>query len=143
MRWMLRGKIHRATVTETRLDYVGSITVDEDLLDKACIWIGEKVSIGNVTNGARFETYTIPGERGSGIIALNGAAAHLCNVGDKIIIMGRKMAKSLKFASTVCTRYAVIVGAKELEEDSVTLRDMHTGEQKAVKLEDLADTIKG
>ncbi|MFA6952927.1 MAG: aspartate 1-decarboxylase [Candidatus Methanomethylophilaceae archaeon] len=91
MRWMLRGKIHRATVTETRLDYVGSITVDEDLLDKAGIWIGEKVSIGNVTNGARFETYTIPGERGSGIIALNGAAAHLCNVGDKIIIMGYEL----------------------------------------------------
>jgi aspartate 1-decarboxylase len=88
MRWMLRGKIHRATVTETRLDYEGSITVDQDLLDKSGIWLGEKVYIANVTNGSRFETYSLPGERGSGIIALNGAAAHLCNVGDKIIIMG-------------------------------------------------------
>jgi len=88
MRWMLRGKIHRATVTQTRLDYEGSITIDQDLLDKAGIWLGEKVYIANVTNGSRFETYTLPGERGSGIIALNGAAAHLCNVGDKIIIMG-------------------------------------------------------
>lgn len=88
MRWMLRGKIHRATVTETRLDYEGSITVDQDLLDKSGIWLGEKVYIANVTNGARFETYSLPGDRGSGIVALNGAAAHLCNVGDKIIIMG-------------------------------------------------------
>jgi aspartate 1-decarboxylase len=88
MRWMLRGKIHRATVTETRLDYEGSITVDQDLLDKSGIWLGERVSIANVTNGARFDTYTLPGERGSGIIAINGAAAHLCNIGDKIIIMG-------------------------------------------------------
>lgn len=88
---MLRGKIHRAAVTETRLDYEGSITVDADLLDKAGIWIGEKVTIANVTNGNRFETYTMEGDRGSGIIALNGAAAHLCNVGDKIIIMGYEL----------------------------------------------------
>lgn len=88
---MLRGKIHRATVTETRLDYEGSITVDADLLEKAGIWLGEKVYIANVTNGNRFETYTLPGERGSGIIALNGAAAHLCNKGDRIIIMGYEL----------------------------------------------------
>lgn len=91
MRWMLRGKIHRAVVTETRLDYEGSITVDQDLLDKAGIWLGEKVSIANVNNGARFDTYTLAGERGSGIIALNGAAARLCSVGDKIIIMGYEL----------------------------------------------------
>lgn len=91
MRWMLRGKIHRATVTETRLDYEGSITVDQDLLDKAGIWLGEKVMIADVNNGNRFETYTLPGERGSGMIALNGAAAHLCSVGDKIIIMGYEL----------------------------------------------------
>lgn len=88
MRWMLRSKIHRATVTETRLDYEGSITVDQDLMDRVGIWVGEKVLIADVDNGNRFETYALPGERGSGIIALNGAAAHLCNVGDKIIIMG-------------------------------------------------------
>lgn len=88
MRSMLRSKIHRATVTETRLEYEGSITVDQDLLDKAGIWLGERVLIADVNNGNRFETYTLPGERGSGIIALNGAAAHLCSIGDKIIIMG-------------------------------------------------------
>ena len=91
MRWMLRSKIHRATVTETRLDYEGSITVDQNLLDKAGIWLGEKVLVADVNNGNRFETYTLPGERGSGIIALNGAAAHLCNIGDKIIIMGYEL----------------------------------------------------
>ena len=101
MRWMLRGKIHRATVTETRLDYEGSITVDEDLLEKAGIWTGEKVYIANVTNGARFETYTLPGDRGTGIIALNGAAAHLCSVGDKIIIMGYELTEDHIHAKVV------------------------------------------
>jgi aspartate 1-decarboxylase len=70
------------------VDYEGSITVDMGLLEKAGIWVGEKVFVANVTNGARFETYTMEGERDSGIVALNGAAAHLCSVGDKIIIMG-------------------------------------------------------
>ena len=85
---MLRSKIHRATVTERRLDYEWSITIDVDLLERSGIWVGEKVLIADVNNGKRLETYTLPGERGSGIIALNGAAAHLCNLGDKIIIMG-------------------------------------------------------
>lgn len=91
MRWMLRSKIHRATVTDTRLDYEGSITIDEELLEKAGIWVGEKVSIANVNNGARFETYVFKGGRGTGIIALNGAAARLCEKGDKIIIMGYEL----------------------------------------------------
>ena len=91
MRWMLRGKIHRATVTETRLDYEGSITIDQDLLDKAGIWVGEKVTIADVNNGNRFDTYTLPGERGSGIIAINGAAAHLCDEGDLVIIMAYEL----------------------------------------------------
>ena len=91
MRWMLRSKIHRATVTETRLDYEGSITVDEDLLERVGIWIGEKVTIANVNNGARFETYTVAGDRGTGIVAVNGAAARLCDKGDKIIIMGYEL----------------------------------------------------
>ena len=91
MRWVLRSKIHRATVTETRLDYEGSITIDEDLLDRVGIWVGEKVTIADVTNGNRFETYTLPGARGSGIIAINGAAAHLCNEGDKVIIMAYEL----------------------------------------------------
>ncbi len=87
MRWMIRSKIHRATVTDARLDYEGSITVDEDLLDRVGMWVGEKVLVADVNNGNRFETYTLPGERGSGIIALNGAAAHMCELGDKVIIM--------------------------------------------------------
>lgn len=88
MRWMLRGKIHRATVTETRLDYEGSITVDSKLMAAAEIWAGEKVHVVNINNGARFETYVLEGDPGSGIIALNGAAARLNQKNDKIIIMG-------------------------------------------------------
>ena len=84
---MLAGKIHRATVTQTDLDYVGSITIDEDLLDAAHILEYQRVEIANLANGERFATYTIAGERGSGIICLNGAAAHRATPGDKIIIM--------------------------------------------------------
>jgi len=91
MRWMLRSKIHRATVTETRLDYEGSITIDEVLLEKAGIWIGEKVTIANVNNGERFETYVFKGDAKTGMVAVNGAAARLCSKGDKIIIMGYEL----------------------------------------------------
>ena len=84
---MLKGKIHRATVTEAKLNYVGSITIDEDLLDAAGILEYEYVQIADVDNGARFETYTIAGERGSGMICLNGAAARQVQLGDKVIIM--------------------------------------------------------
>lgn len=84
---MLKGKIHRVTVRQAALDYVGSITVDEDLMDAAGILEYEKVQIVDVNNGSRFETYTIAGERGSGMICLNGAAARCVSVGDKIIIM--------------------------------------------------------
>lgn len=84
---MLKGKIHRATVTQAELDYVGSITVDRDLLDASGILEYEKVQVVNIHNGSRFETYTIAGERGSGVICLNGAAARCASVGDKIIIM--------------------------------------------------------
>ena len=84
---MLKGKIHRATVMQAEFDYVGSITVDEDLLEAAGILEYEKVQIVDVNNGERFETYTIAGERGSGMICLNGAAARCVQKGDKIIIM--------------------------------------------------------
>ena len=84
---MLKGKIHRATVTQAELNYVGSITVDEEMLEAAGILEYEKVQIVDVDNGSRFETYTICGERGSGMICLNGAAARCVSVGDKIIIM--------------------------------------------------------
>ncbi len=84
---MLKGKIHRATVVQAELNYVGSITVDMDLLDAAGILEYEKVQIVDINNGSRFETYTIAGERGSGMICLNGAAARCVSTGDKIIIM--------------------------------------------------------
>ncbi len=84
---MLKGKIHRATVVQAELDYVGSITVDPDLLEAAGILEYEMVQIVDIDNGARFETYTIAGERGSGMICLNGAAARCVQVKDKIIIM--------------------------------------------------------
>ena len=87
LRNILRSKIHRATVTEANLDYVGSITIDRDLMDRADLAEWECVLIADLVNGSRHETYVIPGERGSGVICINGAAAHLVNVGDKIIIM--------------------------------------------------------
>lgn len=84
---MLKAKIHRAIVTQAELDYVGSITVDMDLLEQAGILEYEKVQIVDVNNGSRFETYTIAGERGSGVMCLNGAAARMVQTGDKIILM--------------------------------------------------------
>lgn len=84
---MLKGKIHRATVTQAELNYVGSITVDQDLLDLSGIKEYEKVQVVDIDNGNRLETYTIAGERGSGLICLNGAAARCVSVGDKVIIM--------------------------------------------------------
>ena len=84
---MLKGKIHRATVVQAELNYVGSITVDLDLLEASGILEYEKVQIVDIDNGSRFETYTIAGERGSGMICLNGAAARCVSTGDKIIIM--------------------------------------------------------
>ena len=84
---MLHGKIHRANVTQAELNYVGSITVDTDLLEAAGIYEYQKVQIVDIDNGQRFETYTIAGESGSGTICLNGAAARCVSVGDKIIIM--------------------------------------------------------
>ena len=84
---MLKGKIHRATVIEAEVDYVGSITIDAELMEAAGIMEYEKVAVADITNGARLETYTIAGERGSGMICLNGAAAKLINKGDMVIIM--------------------------------------------------------
>jgi aspartate 1-decarboxylase len=87
LRTMCKGKIHRATVTQANLNYVGSITIDQDLLDAANIYPYEKVQIVNINNGSRLETYTIAGARGSGVICLNGAAARLTSEGDLIIII--------------------------------------------------------
>lgn len=87
MRIMMKSKIHRATVTQADLDYVGSVTLDAALMDAADLLEGEQVAIVDITNGARIETYVIPGEAGSGVIGINGAAAHLVHPGDLVIIM--------------------------------------------------------
>jgi len=84
---MLYSKIHRATVTDANLNYIGSITIDEDLLDAAALRVGQKVEIVNINNGERFSTYTIKGKRGSKDMCLNGAAARKVEVGDKIIVI--------------------------------------------------------
>ena len=88
MRWLIRSKIHKATVTEADINYVGSVTIDEDLIDLVGLMEGEKVLVTSNTSGARLETYVIRGKRGSGVICMNGAAAHLIKVGDEVIIMG-------------------------------------------------------
>ena len=92
MRTLLKSKIHRAFVTDANPDYVGSILIDEELMDRTDIWNFEKVLVCDVTNGNRFETYAIPCERGSGIVAVQGAAARLVNNGDCIIIMAFDLA---------------------------------------------------
>jgi aspartate 1-decarboxylase len=87
MRIMMKSKIHRATVTQADLHYVGSVTLDAALMEAADLLEGEQVAIVDITNGARIETYVIPGERGSGVIGINGAAAHLVHPNDLVIIM--------------------------------------------------------
>jgi aspartate 1-decarboxylase len=100
MRWMLRSKIHKATVTEADPDYIGSITIDEELIEKAGLWPGEKVLVVDNTNGARVTTYAIKGKRGSGIICMNGASAHLIKKGHEVIIMGFELTdKPIKAAN--------------------------------------------
>src|SRR3954464_6685591 len=101
MRIMMKSKIHRATVTQADLHYVGSVTIDADLLDAADLLEGEQVAIVDITNGARIETYVIPAPRGTGLIGINGAAAHLVHPGDLVIIMSYALvddaeARSLK-----------------------------------------------
>jgi aspartate 1-decarboxylase len=92
MRGVLCSKIHKATVTDADLNYVGSITIDEDLVEKAGLWPRQKVMVASNTSGARLETYVLIGERGSGTIRLNGASAHLIKPGEEIIIMGFDLA---------------------------------------------------
>lgn len=88
MRWLMRSKIHNARVTEANLAYVGSITIDMDLVDAVGLWPGERVMVVSNTSGARLETYVIAGKRGTGEICMNGAAAHLIGENEEVIIMG-------------------------------------------------------
>ncbi len=94
MRWLLRSKIHNATVTRAEVEYIGSISIDPTLIEKAGLWVGEKVLVVDTTNGSRVETYVICGERDSGEIGMNGAAAHLIRPGDGVIIMGFELTEN-------------------------------------------------
>jgi len=91
VRWFLRSKIHKATVTEANLEYVGSITIDKNLIDAVGILPNEKVQVVSNTCGARLETYVIEGKAGSGVICMNGACAHLIKTGEEVIIMGYEL----------------------------------------------------
>ncbi len=88
MRWLLRSKIHKATVTDANVEYIGSLEIDQDLLEKIGLWPGEKVLVSSLDTGERLETYVISAKRGSGIICMNGAAAHVIKRGEQVIIMG-------------------------------------------------------
>ena len=101
MRWMLRSKIHKATVTEADLSYEGSITIDRELIDQVGLLPGERVLVVSNTSGARLETYVIAGEPGSGVICINGAAAHLIKKGEQVIIMGFELTDSAIHATAV------------------------------------------
>lgn len=101
MRWQLRSKIHKATVTEANLDYVGSLTIDVDLIEKVGLWPGEKVLVVSNTTGGRLDTYVIKGERGSGVICMNGAAAHLIKAGEEVIIMGFELSDKPVISKTI------------------------------------------
>jgi len=111
----LRAKIHRAVVTEACLDYIGSITIDADLLEASGILPGECVLVANLANGNRFETYVFEGEKGSGVICLNGAAAHCAEVGDKVIIMAYGYGEHQEVVQHVPR--VVIVGEKNTIDD--------------------------
>ena len=126
MRIMMKSKIHRATVTQADLDYVGSVTLDVGLMDAADLLEGEQVAIVDITNGARIETYVIPGKRGSGVIGINGAAAHLVHPGDLVIIMS----------------YAVLADA---EARALQPRVVHVdGQNRIVKIgSDAAEPVPG
>lgn len=113
-RTMMKSKLHRAVVTEANLNYVGSITIDENLMDAVDILPNEKVQVVNNNNGARLETYVIPGPRGSGVICLNGAAARLVQPGDKVIIIAYAM-MSEEEAKSYNPKVAVLNDRNEIE----------------------------
>lgn len=94
MRWVLRSKLHNGRVTDANLSYVGSIEIDEDLVEAVGMWVGERVLVVSNTSGARLETYIIAGKRGSGMISMNGAAAHLIQAGEQVIIMGFELTQA-------------------------------------------------
>src|SRR5690625_1639030 len=114
-RTMMKGKIHRARITEANLNYVGSITIDQNILDKVDILPHEKVQIVNNNNGARLETYVIPGKRGSGVICINGAAARLVQEGDIVIIISYAMVSESELG-TFKPKVAIMNDKNEVEQ---------------------------
>ncbi|MFV1993823.1 MAG: aspartate 1-decarboxylase [Verrucomicrobiales bacterium] len=109
MRSLLRSKIHKATVTEANLDYVGSITIDRVLMEAAGLWPNEKVLVVSNTSGVRLETYVIEGEDGGGMICINGAAAHLISAGEEVIIMGFELGEK-----PITPRVVLVDGANRI-----------------------------
>lgn len=122
MRQFLRAKIHRATVTEANLDYMGSVTIDSQLMERVDLAPYEKVLIVDNTNGARLETYAIPGEPGSGVICINGAAAHLVQRGDQVILM------AFGFGDTAGKPRQILV-----DEQNAYVRDIDTSERGIIE----------
>lgn len=123
-RTMCKGKIHRATVTQADLNYVGSITVDQDLLDRANIYPYEKVQVVNITNGSRLETYAIAGARGSGVICLNGAAARLNAPGDLVIIISYALLEEREISTFIPRLVFVDEANHPIEVKQVPLLEM-------------------
>jgi len=128
VRWILRSKIHKATVTEANVNYVGSITIDKDLLDRTGLIAGEQVLVTSNTSGARLTTYVIVGEHGSGDVCMNGAAAHLIGAGEEIIVMGFEL-----------TDHAIEPKVILVDEHNRFVRDLT--EQPRVEEPDLASQV--
>ena len=120
LRTVMNSKIHRATVTEADVNYIGSITIDEELIEAANISEWEKIEVLNITNGSRLETYVILGERGSGEICINGAAAHLVNPGDLVILVTYKVIEEEKISEHVPTIIHVNERNKIVDIDNYT-----------------------
>lgn len=127
MRWLLRSKIHNATITQANLAYIGSITIDESLLDEVGLWAGERVLVVSNTSGARLETYVIAGPAGSGCICMNGAAAHLIKQGEEVIIMGFELSDK-----PIVPRVILVDGQNRF--------DRHLAEAPSVTLEPRMET---
>ena len=123
MRWVLRSKIHNATVTEANLAYVGSITIDMELCDAVGLWPGERVLVVSNTSGARLETYVIAGARGSGEVCVNGAAAHLIGAGEEVIIMGFELVAEPVTPRVVLADARNRIARRLVEEPAMMLAD--------------------
>jgi aspartate 1-decarboxylase len=139
-RTMLKSKIHRATVTQADLHYVGSVTVDPVLMEAADLLAGEQVAIVDVTNGARLETYVIAGERGSGVIGINGAAAHLVHPGDTVILISYAMMDAAE-AAAHRPRVVFVNEANEIVDRGSVPAHVPEGHRLVSGAETMAETV--